>query len=71
MPTAQRLTRCAAFGLIKTGGIKKKIMWKMLKEYCNYKPLEIIKTLLKAVFVSVIGAAWFYLISLGILLIGG
>lgn len=46
-------------------------MWEMLKEYCNNKPSEIIKTLLKTAFISVIGATWFYLISLGILLIGG
>ena len=46
-------------------------MWEMLKEYCNYKPLEIIKTLLKTAFISVIGAAWLYIMALGILLSGG
>jgi hypothetical protein len=46
-------------------------MWEMLKEYCNYKPSEIIKTLFQAVFVGSIGALWFYLIALCILLIGG
>ena len=46
-------------------------MLKLLFEYCNNKPLETIKTVLQAVFVGAIGAAWFYLIALCILLIGG
>ena len=46
-------------------------MLKMLFEYCNNKPSEIIKTLLQAVFVGAVGVAWFYLIALCILLIGG
>lgn len=46
-------------------------MFKMLFEYCNNKPSEIIKTLLQAVFVSAIGAMWFYIIALSIILIGG
>ena len=46
-------------------------MWEMLKEYCNNKPSEIIKTLLQAVFVGVVGAVWFYLMALCVLLIGG
>lgn len=46
-------------------------MLKLLFEYCNNKPSEIIKTLLQAVFVGVIGAAWFYIIALSIILIGG
>jgi hypothetical protein len=46
-------------------------MWEMLKEYCNHKPSEIIKTLLQVVFVGAIGAAWFYITALSIILIGG
>jgi hypothetical protein len=46
-------------------------MWEMLKEYCNNKPSEIIKTLLQAVFVGAISAMWFYIIALNIILIGG
>lgn len=46
-------------------------MWKMLKEYCNNDPIQIIKTLLQAVFISIIGAAWFYIVALSFILIGG
>lgn len=46
-------------------------MWEMLKEYCNNKPSEIIKTLLQAAFIGAAGAIWFYLIALCALLIGG
>lgn len=46
-------------------------MLKLLFEYCNNKPSEIIKTLLQAIFVGAIGAAWFYIIALSIILIGG
>lgn len=46
-------------------------MFKMLKEYCNNKPSEIIKTLLQAAAIGAACAMWFYLIALCILLIGG
>lgn len=53
------------------GLLSETVKTKMLKEYCNNDPKQIIKTLLQAVFVGAIGAAWFYLIALCILLIGG
>lgn len=46
-------------------------MFKILLEYCNNKPSEIIKTLLQAAAIGAAGAMWFYLIALCILLIGG
>lgn len=46
-------------------------MWKIIKEQCNNDPRQIATTLLQAAFVGVIGAAWFYIMALGALLIGG
>ena len=48
-----------------------KSMWQMLKEECNNNPWEIIKTILQLAIMGTIGATWFYLMALGVLLIGG
>ena len=46
-------------------------MWEMIKDYCNNDPKQIIKLLVQCSIAGIIGAAWFYLIALGVLLIGG
>lgn len=46
-------------------------MWEMIKEQCNHSPRKIAIALFQTVFISLIGATWFYIIALAVTLIGG
>ena len=46
-------------------------MYKILKELCNNNPLEMIKFIIEAIIAAIFGAAWFYIMALCIILIGG
>lgn len=45
-------------------------MWQMFKSCCS-SPAELIKTIIQIIIGGAIGAAWFYIVALSIILIGG